>query len=92
MIKTTLITLALCVFFIECHAGNLDKVDSSANGYLQAEWEAFKARTGIVPLNEAQETRMRANWAKAKARVDENNANPNSSEKETTYDFDVLSG
>ena len=70
----------------------IDEINSSGFGYLQAEWEAFKAETGILPLNQADESRMKANWAKAKARVDANNANPNSSEKEKVYDFDVLSG
>ena len=83
MLRTALITLAIWALVTDGRPGNSD---------LQAEWEAFKAETGILPLNQADESRMKANWAKAKARVDANNANPNTSEKEKVYDFDVLSG
>jgi len=70
---------------------NFDEIDSSGFGQFTAKWEAFKKRTGILPLNPAQEAVMEANWEKAQRQVDAWNADPSHREKEQTYDFDVMS-
>ena len=86
------VTLVFAFVFVGVSARpNFDEIDASGFGPFTAKWEAFKKRTGILPLNPAQEAVMEANWQRAQTRVDANNADPNSKEKEQTYAFDVMS-
>ena len=85
------IICALLLVGAACARPNFDEIDSSGFGQFTAKWEAFKKRTGILPLNPAQEAVMEANWEKAQRQVDAWNADPSHREKEQTYDFDVMS-
>lgn len=104
--RIVLITLALWPLVSECNpvnttASNSTYATDTTNTTMEhlkgiedfdlEDWRSFLIRTGILPLDDVEETRMKARWALAKARIDAINADPDATEHEKLFDFVVLS-